>query len=124
MSVVSCLVILSAINLIAGANMVCPYANAFWHPPQTCVNECSPDKNTCEIGKKCCYTPVSPCGLRCVVAKNDKPKKGKCPPTGSTQKDLNWILCDAHLCDVDGDCRSRKRCCQNKCGANVCIRPQ
>ncbi len=124
MSIIPCFVILLSIVVIVGANMVCPGENSFWPSPRSCVNQCSSDKDNCETGKKCCYTSISPCGFRCVLPKNNKTKRGKCPPALSAQKDDNWILCDAHLCDVDSDCRRRKKCCQNMCGSNMCIRPQ
>jgi hypothetical protein len=124
MAVVSCLVILLSTAVLVGGDMVCPKLGGFWPAAKPCVNECSPDKDTCETGKKCCYTPETPCGLRCLVAKNNKPKIGKCPPSNSEQKDMNWYLCDIHLCSVDRDCGRRKKCCFNKCGGYVCIQRQ
>lgn len=113
---------LLAIVTIANSELVCP-GYGYIRPIQPCVNNCTVDGD-CSYGQKCCYTPVTPCGYRCLQAKENKPKSGTCPPSQSDQNIMDWLLCDAHLCDVDGDCKCKKKCCPNKCGALVCISPE
>ena len=114
---------LLAIVVVAKSQLVCP-GYGFIRPQQPCVDDCSPDKDTCGSGQKCCYTPLTPCGYHCVVAKQNITKPGNCPSPQSQQSEPNWNLCDANLCDVDGDCPCKKKCCRNLCGAPVCIAPQ
>jgi hypothetical protein len=122
MSTVPYLLILLAILVIVKSELVCP-GYGFIRPQQPCVNECSPDKDTCGSGQKCCYTPLTPCGYRCLIGKQNITKPGTCPPSQSDQSNPNWRLCDGHFCDVDGDCKCKKKCCPNMCGSLVCIAP-
>lgn len=114
--------ILLAIIAITKAELVCP-GFGFVRPQQPCVDECSTDNDTCPSGKKCCYTPLTPCGYRCLVGKENILKPGTCPLPESNQDESIWLLCDANLCDVDGDCRCKQKCCSNRCGSKVCIAP-
>ena len=123
MSALQFVVVFSAMICIIGAELVCP-GFGFIRPQQPCIDSCSEANDTCPTGQKCCYTPVAPCGYRCQVAKVNKPKAGSCPKSQSDQTTSDWFLCDANLCDVDGDCGCRKKCCPNKCGSKVCIKPQ
>ena len=124
MSTISCILISLAIFTIANAALVCP-GYGFVRPQEPCVDQCSTDNDTCGTGKICCYTPLTPCGYRCLVGKNDVAKPGKCPSPSSEQtNNNNWYLCDGHFCDVDKDCQCKKKCCPNKCGTPLCIAPK
>ena len=122
MPTVAYLLTLLAIVTVAKSELVCP-GFGFIRPEEPCVNDCSPDKDTCASGTKCCYTPLKPCGYRCLVAKENIPKRGTCPSPDSDQDDSIWLICDANFCDVDGDCPCKEKCCSNKCGSKVCIAP-
>ncbi len=50
-------------------------------------------------------------------------KAATCPPSQSDQNDLNWLLCDGHFYDIDGDCQCKQKCCHNMCGSSVCVSP-
>ena len=113
------LILVTVIN----SELVCP-GFGFIRPQEPCVDQCSADNDTCGSGQKCCYTPQSPCGYRCVVGKQNVTKSGSCPSRDSDQSDPNWFLCDGHSCDVDNDCRCKKKCCHNKCGSSICISPE
>lgn len=120
MSKLTYIYVLLALTTLARAELICPgYGYVF--PQQPCVNQCSPDNDNCETGKKCCYTPYTPCGYRCLDGKNNITKSGQCPSTQSEQTNPNWYLCDGHFCDVDSDCPCKKKCCANKCGSKICI---
>jgi hypothetical protein len=122
MSALQFVVVLLAMICIIDAELICP-GFGFIRPQQPCVDSCSTSNDTCAAGQKCCYTPIAPCGYRCQVGKDNKPKPGSCPSSQSEQTISNWYLCDANLCDVDSDCSCRKKCCANKCGSKVCIKP-
>lgn len=122
MSTVTYIIALLAIIAITDADLICP-GYGFIRPQEPCVDECSADKD-CGSGKKCCYTPEAPCGYRCLVGKDNVAKPGECPSSQSEQTDPNWYLCDGHFCDVDNDCRCKKKCCSNKCGSKICISRQ
>lgn len=116
-------VLLAMIAITVNAELICP-GFGFIRPQQPCVNQCSSDKDTCGTGQKCCYTPVAPCGYRCLASKNDVAKRGTCPASQSEQNHPYWRLCDGHFCDVDSDCSCKKKCCSNMCGTKLCISPQ
>ncbi|UJR25114.1 hypothetical protein I4U23_006473 [Adineta vaga] len=115
--------VLFALVTIANTELICP-GFGFIRPQQPCIDQCSPDQDNCETGKKCCYTPEAPCGYRCLVSKNDVEKPGHCPSPQSEQTHQYWRLCDGHFCDVDSDCSCKKKCCSNMCGTKLCISPQ
>ncbi|RZC33556.1 waprin-Rha1 [Asbolus verrucosus] len=83
----------------------------------TCFNDFH-----CEGAFKCCRTTCG--GTLCTVAlaavrpylRRDKP--GNCPeePNGP------WVC--SSRCAYDSDCRGRKKCCQNRCGAMACTKPE
>lgn len=116
------LVLTAAMATISHAEYVCP-GFGFIRPQTPCVDQCSYTNDTCGTGLKCCYSPMTPCGYRCVVPKNNVPKAGTCPSQDSEQSDPNWYLCDGHFCDVDTDCPCKKKCCRNKCGTPLCMSP-
>lgn len=122
MSSVTYFLVLLTIVVAVKAQLVCP-GFGFVRPQEPCVDECSTANDTCSSGKKCCYTPLTPCGYRCLVGKVNVTKPGVCPSRESNQEESIWLLCDANLCDVDGDCPCKEKCCSNRCGSNVCIAP-
>ena len=109
--------------LIVDGELICP-GFGFVRPQEPCVEQCNPQNDTCSEGKKCCYTPMEPCGFRCLEGKENISKRGICPSPVSEQEPMNWYLCDGHFCDVDGDCPYKKKCCSNKCGSKICISPE
>ncbi|CAF1061764.1 unnamed protein product [Rotaria sordida] len=116
-------VVLSIIAIaIANPESVCP-GYGFVRPEEPCVDECKSESDTCDTGMKCCYTPLKPCGYRCLVGKDKIDKNGTCPPQDSDQDNFDWYLCDGHSCDVDYDCPCGKKCCPNKCGSKLCFNP-
>ncbi|CAF1118300.1 unnamed protein product [Rotaria sp. Silwood1] len=123
MSTIAYIFVVFSTVIIANTELVCPgYGFVFPKPP--CIAKCSPTKDHCRAGKKCCYTPLRPCGYRCLVGKDNVAKNGTCPPPSSNQTNSKWDLCDFHDCDVDNDCQYDDKCCLNKCGASMCISPQ
>ena len=120
MSTITYIFVLLAIVAITNSELVCP-GFGYMRPQLPCVDQCSPDNDTCESGNKCCYTPETPCGYRCLVGKENIRKPGTCPPSQSGQTNPNWFLCDGHMCDVDSDCQGAQKCCPNMCGSLVCI---
>ncbi|CAF1118281.1 unnamed protein product [Rotaria sp. Silwood1] len=123
MSLIAYIFVVLSIVTIANTELVCP-GYGFIRPQQPCVDECSPENDHCDVGKKCCYTPLEPCGYHCLVGKDNVAKKGKCPLPSSKQNHQYWNLCDGHFCDVDNDCPRKQKCCPNKCGTPLCIKPK
>jgi hypothetical protein len=123
MSTITYIFALLAIIVIADAEFICP-GFVFIRSQQPCVDECSIDNDKCGLGKKCCYTPETPCGYRCLIDKDNVAKPGKCPSPQTDQNNSKWYLCDGHDCDVDNDCRCKKKCCPNKCGSTLCVSPK
>ena len=89
----------------------------------SCFDQCSPADDQCKSNTKCCFFLTHPCGYRCLVPKDDKPKHGKCPPPHCNQMDLLWSVCDIRLCDVDDDCPYDQKCCSNTCNTRICLTP-
>jgi hypothetical protein len=85
-----------AIIAFTESELICP-GYGFIRPQEPCVNQCSPDKDTCGSSKKCCYTPETPCGYRCLADKDNVAKPDTCPPSQSNQSDPIWGLCDGFL---------------------------
>ncbi|UJR22587.1 hypothetical protein I4U23_025632 [Adineta vaga] len=102
------------------AEKICP-GYGFVPRPENCTSTCSADNDQCIKGLKCCYRPTEPCGYHCIEPKTNITKQGKCPTV--KVDDPMWYLCDAHLCDVDSDCRGKQKCCSNMCGAKICTGP-
>jgi len=121
--IVAYFIALVAIITFANSSLVCP-GFGFIRPQEPCVDQCSTENDTCPEGKKCCYTPSTPCGYRCLDAKLNVTRAGSCPSTESEQNYPLWYLCDGDFCDVDSDCRCKKKCCRNKCGTTICINPE
>ena len=115
--------VLLSIAAIANAELVCPLFG-YYHVQGACNDQCSPDADTCGTGMKCCFSPVPPCGNRCVQAKDNTPKSGRCPSSSSFQLFKEWFLCDANRCTVDDDCTAKKKCCTNICQSKVCTTPK
>ena len=90
----------------------------------SCFDQCSPDNDQCKSNKKCCFFLTHPCGHRCLVPKDNKPKSGECPPPHCNQMDLLWSVCDIRLCDVDDDCPYDQKCCSNTCNTRICLTPR
>lgn len=108
---------------IAATEKVCPGYSLFMIKPEKCESTCSPTKDECRDGKKCCYRMGQPCGHHCIVPKDNIKKSGLCPALSSVKDNPVWGLCDGHMCDVDNDCPGEHRCCFNMCGSPVCIQP-
>jgi hypothetical protein len=107
------------------AETVCPsYGNDGSADRNSCFDQCSPEKDQCKSNTKCCFFLTHPCGHRCIIPKDDKPKFGKCPPPHCNQMDLLWSVCDIRLCDVDDDCPNDQKCCSNSCNTRMCLTPQ
>jgi hypothetical protein len=115
MLIVTYIFVLLAIVVTNNSELVCP-GFGFIRPQQPCVNQCSTDNDTCGSGKKCCYTPETPCDYLCLIGKQNIAKPGTSPPSQFAQTDRNW-----RLCDVDNDCRCKQKCCSNMCGTLMCI---
>ncbi|KAI4460211.1 whey acdic protein wap [Holotrichia oblita] len=93
-------------------------------PPNVQVSECKytcfSDKY-CEGNLKCCRTQCG--GTTCLqpvtsrLPGSNKAKPGHCSsnPTGP------WVC--SNRCSVDGDCRGKRKCCKNRCGAMECAIP-
>ncbi|KDR08241.1 WAP four-disulfide core domain protein 2 [Zootermopsis nevadensis] len=93
-------------------------------PPPVAVGICDMkcfSDNDCEGSNKCCRTGCG--GTVCTISVTardhvTRAKPGRCPekPTGP------WVCSSA--CRIDGDCRGRSKCCQNRCGAFACTKPE
>jgi hypothetical protein len=126
MSTIAYFCLLSLFGTVVRTTFVCP-GYGYWAyelAKKPCTDQCSAQNDTCGTGKKCCYSPVSPCGFRCMIPKDNTPKAGSCPSRNSMMAMIRnpaWGVCDDHQCDVDKDCRCRSKCCANKCGSLICI---
>ncbi|XP_018577396.1 WAP four-disulfide core domain protein 2-like [Anoplophora glabripennis] len=85
-----------------------------------CEMSCYGDYN-CARSLKCCRTACG--GTFCIspvtapISSNLEEKPGVCPrPSGP------WVC--SSRCKQDSDCRGKKKCCRNRCGANACIAPE
>lgn len=114
--------LLVTIGFVVAADKVCP-GYGFVMMPEKCESSCSPDKDECGNGKKCCFRIEQPCGHHCIVPKDNVKKPGLCPSSTSVKDTALWGLCDGHMCDVDNDCSGETKCCPNMCGSTVCIYP-
>jgi hypothetical protein len=110
--------------LFTSTEKVCPsYGNVGFEDRYSCFDQCSPDNDQCEFNKKCCFFLTYPCGHRCIVPKDDKPKSGECPLPNCNQIDVLWSMCHMRLCDVDNDCPDNQKCCSNTCYTRMCLTP-
>ncbi|CAF0802110.1 unnamed protein product [Didymodactylos carnosus] len=123
--VLSC-VIPTLIQSKSTEKYVCP-GFGFVRPQTPCEDSCK-DDTTCKSGLKCCYSPLikdnRPCGSHCIQPKENIPKEGQCPDSKSKPESSLWGICDIHMCDIDGDCKGKEKCCRNTCGGPVCIAPE
>ncbi|CAF0789319.1 unnamed protein product [Rotaria sp. Silwood1] len=117
------LLLLMIVSIVNAGQKVCP-GYGFVRPPKNCKSTCSPLKDKCPLGKKCCFRLAQPCGFHCIIPKDNQPKRGKCPTSKAKPKYRDWYVCDRHLCDVDNDCKGTWKCCRNPCNAAICIPPQ
>ncbi|KAJ8921320.1 hypothetical protein NQ315_002934 [Exocentrus adspersus] len=97
------------------------------------VGSCPPYPNVgiCEMScymdfhcpglQKCCRTACG--GTFCLnpvteIRLDDLEKPGSCPnpPKGP------WVC--SNRCGQDSDCRGKKKCCRNRCGAMACVTPE
>jgi len=117
--------LLSILILSTFAEKVCPsYGKVGFQDRYSCFDQCSPDNDQCEFNQKCCFFLTYPCGHRCIIPKDNKPKFGECPPPHCNQVDILWSMCDIRLCDVDNDCPNNEKCCSNKCNTRICLTPK
>ncbi|CAF4667377.1 unnamed protein product, partial [Rotaria sp. Silwood2] len=74
------------LSIVAFANteLVRP-GYGFVRPQEPCVDKCSPQNDSCKGRKKCCYTPLKPCGYSCLIPKDNVAKNGTCPLPSSEQ---------------------------------------
>lgn len=114
--------LLMIVSFAYAGQKVCP-GYGFIRPPDNCKSTCSMENDECPAGKKCCFRVEQPCGFQCIVPKDNTPKSGSCPASGSSMEDPLWGLCDGHMCDVDSDCQGVKKCCPNMCGSTICVAP-
>ncbi|PNF14445.1 hypothetical protein B7P43_G01685 [Cryptotermes secundus] len=84
-----------------------------------CDMKCFSDSQ-CEGNNKCCRTGCGGtfCTFPVSVRTNNRVKPGRCPETPIGP----WVC--SSTCRVDGDCRGRSKCCQNRCGALACTKPE
>ncbi|GFG36460.1 hypothetical protein Cfor_11483 [Coptotermes formosanus] len=85
-----------------------------------CDMTCFSDSH-CEGSNKCCRTGCGGtfCTFPVTVRTNvNRAKPGRCPENPSGP----WVC--SSTCRVDGDCRGRSKCCQNRCGALACAKPE
>ncbi|XP_077294469.1 antileukoproteinase-like [Arctopsyche grandis] len=84
-----------------------------------CYDSCQSDTQ-CRGAQKCCRTS---CGgtvcSRAVTARSNTNliKPGTCP----APVEGPWMC--SSTCSSDSDCRSKLKCCRNRCGAHVCSSP-
>lgn len=114
---------LITVSMVHAGEQVCP-GYGYMPITENCESTCSRENDECPSGTKCCFRMEQPCGLQCLVPKDDEPKAGTCPSPSSKVDNPYWGMCDGHFCDVDSDCKDEDKCCPNLCGSPVCVPSQ